>query len=227
MHKRQRLVMLAAAVGIVAIPLVEAVPASAGISLDLGITKTHTGNFTVGTPGVFTITVDNSGPSPSGSDVITVSDTLPAGLTYVSDTGAGVGMTCGVAAQTVTCSGTPGIASGSNISFTITVAVDGAAVPSVQNTATVSESFNSDNNPDNDSSTDTVTVSPAATTTSTTTTTTTTVPATTTTVATKATGLARTGSSTAPIVALGLGLVLLGLVMLRLRQARRDSRGLL
>ena len=67
--------------------------------IDLSITKTVTpANPTVGDTVTYTITVTNAGPS-SASDV-TMSDPLPAGLTYVSST-TSRGAT-GFAAQTVT-----------------------------------------------------------------------------------------------------------------------------
>src|SRR3954453_4433173 len=113
---------------------VTATPAFAGITLDLGITKSHTGNFTVGTDGTFTITVHKSGPNASSSDVITVTDTLPAGLTYASDTGSSASLTCNPSGQTVTCSGAPGIASGADAAFTLTVHVASAASPTGDNT---------------------------------------------------------------------------------------------
>ncbi len=45
---------------------------------DLRITKSHTGNFTQGQPGTYTITVSNGGGSET-SGLVTVIDTLPAG----------------------------------------------------------------------------------------------------------------------------------------------------
>jgi uncharacterized repeat protein (TIGR01451 family)/LPXTG-motif cell wall-anchored protein len=139
-----------------------AAPAFAGVTFDLSISKSHTGNFTVGTDGTFTITVHNGGPSATGSDTITVTDTLPTGLTYASDTGSSASLTCNASGQTVTCSGAPGIANGADATFTLTVHVADAARPSATNSVTVSESFSADNNPDNDTDTDTVTVDAGA-----------------------------------------------------------------
>ena len=103
---------------------------------DLSITKTHTGNFTVGQQGAYTIRVTNNGPNDATGG-ITVSDTLPAGLSYVS--GAGANWTCSAAGQTVTCSHPPTLASGNSApDLTLTVDVGTAALPSVTNTATVS-----------------------------------------------------------------------------------------
>jgi uncharacterized repeat protein (TIGR01451 family) len=72
-----------------------AVPASATTTVQcpvLTIRKTHTGNFTQGQPGVaYTVTVGNSPIVPT-SGAVSVTETLPAGLTLVSM--AGTGWTC-------------------------------------------------------------------------------------------------------------------------------------
>src|SRR5437762_112328 len=48
---------------------------------DLTVTKSHTGNFTQGQTGAtYTITVSNSGFAPT-TGTVTLTDTLPAGLT--------------------------------------------------------------------------------------------------------------------------------------------------
>jgi uncharacterized repeat protein (TIGR01451 family) len=99
----------------------------------LGITKTHTGNFTVGAVGTYTVTPSNSGGSAT-SGTLTVIDTLPAGLTYNS--ASGNGWTCSAAGQTVTCTSTAAVAAGSSANpITLNVNVAAAAVPTVTNTA--------------------------------------------------------------------------------------------
>jgi uncharacterized repeat protein (TIGR01451 family) len=104
---------------------------------DLTITKTHSGNFTVGVNGVYTITVSNSVGSLSSTGTITVTDTLPAGLGFVS--AVGTGWSCGFAAGTVTCTTSNVIAAGASASpITLTVSVAPNAAPSVLNFATVS-----------------------------------------------------------------------------------------
>jgi len=100
----------------------------------LTISKAHSGSFTVGTNGTYTITVSNGGADTTGS--VTVTDTLPAGLTFI--VGTGTGWTCSAAGQTVTCTNPGPIANGSPSTVTLTVSVGVAAVPSVTNTATVS-----------------------------------------------------------------------------------------
>jgi uncharacterized repeat protein (TIGR01451 family) len=100
---------------------------------DLSIFKTHSGNFTVGQPGVYTIGVANNGPSGATGQV-TVTDTLPAGLSYAS--GSGTNWSCGAAGQDVTCTH-PGLNGASLPDITLTVDVAAAAAPSVTNTASV------------------------------------------------------------------------------------------
>jgi uncharacterized repeat protein (TIGR01451 family) len=103
---------------------------------DLAISKSHSGNFSVGTNGVFTLNVTNNGPN-STSGTTTVTDTLPTGLSYVSATG--TGWTCSAAGQVVTCTNPTILASGASApAITLTVSVGAAAYPSVTNTVTVS-----------------------------------------------------------------------------------------
>jgi uncharacterized repeat protein (TIGR01451 family) len=103
---------------------------------DLTIAKTHSGNFTQGSNGSYTITVSNGGTAAS-SGTITVTDVLPVSLTFVS--ASGTGWSCGNSSGTVTCtSSSPISAGGSGTAITLTVNPTAAAVPSVTNTASVS-----------------------------------------------------------------------------------------
>jgi uncharacterized repeat protein (TIGR01451 family) len=104
---------------------------------DLTITKTHTVNFRQGGTGVYTITVSNVGV---GSTIgrVTVTDTLPAGLTVTGWRGQGnnSGWTCVLGA--ITCTQTTALAAGQSyaaIILTVTVASDAPA--SVTNSALV------------------------------------------------------------------------------------------
>ncbi len=95
----------------------------------LGITKTHTGNFTQGQVGAtYTVTVSNgAGAGPTDGTTVTVTDTLPTGLTLVSM--AGTGWTC----VTNACTRTDVLAAGSSypaITVTVNVAAN-AATPQV------------------------------------------------------------------------------------------------
>src|SRR5262249_48667496 len=101
---------------------------------DLTVTKTHVGNFTVGVPASYTITVKNSGTT-STSGAVTMTDVQPAGLTF---TGAsGTGWTCGVVSGTATCTRSNALAAGSSYPA-ITVSVTPTTAGSVTNTASVS-----------------------------------------------------------------------------------------
>lgn len=101
---------------------------------DLRITKTHAGNFTQAQNGAtYTITVRNHGNQPS-SGLVTVTDTVPAGLTAVSI--AGDGWNCTQPAGPCTRSDALAV----NTSYppiTLTVNVVNNAPGSVINTATV------------------------------------------------------------------------------------------
>src|SRR5439155_22398910 len=92
-----------------------------GQSADLTIAKSHVGSFVRGSTGSYSVTVTNVG-SVASSGLVTVTDTLPAGLT--PSVAAGTGWSCGIAAQTVTCTRSDALAaSGSYPIITIAVAV--------------------------------------------------------------------------------------------------------
>ncbi|MBA2525848.1 MAG: hypothetical protein H0V18_08715 [Pyrinomonadaceae bacterium] len=75
---------------------------------DLTITKSHSGNFNQGQVGAtYSITVTNSGFAPT-SGVVTVTDTLPAGLTATAING--TGWTCDL--PTLTCTRSDALAVG-------------------------------------------------------------------------------------------------------------------
>jgi uncharacterized repeat protein (TIGR01451 family) len=108
-------------------------------SVDLSVVKTAVGNFSVGANGSYTLTVANSAGAiiDSEANTITVTDTLPAGLSYVAASGAG--WTCAAAGQAVTCTHPPPLAPGVALpAISLTVAVGTAAWPSVSNSASVS-----------------------------------------------------------------------------------------
>lgn len=103
----------------------------------LTLLKTNTTSpFIVGQTETFSLTVGNIGtvPTTPGS-TITVTDTLPTGLTPVS--GAGTGWEISISGQIFTATTTTQIpALGVAPSITLSVLVESAAVPSVTNTAT-------------------------------------------------------------------------------------------
>jgi uncharacterized repeat protein (TIGR01451 family) len=106
------------------------------VAPDVQITKSHTGYFIAQGPAkAYTLQPKNSGDATT-SGTVTVTDVLPAGLTYVSATG--TGWTCGASAQTVTCTSTTAIAANANgNAIALTVTADTAAIPSVTNVATI------------------------------------------------------------------------------------------
>ena len=124
---------------------------------DLAISKTSTpaASMTPGQAMSYTLAVTNNGPGSASS--VTVTDPLPAGVTFVS--ASGTGWTCGQAAGTVTCT-IPTLAVGA--ANPITIAATAPSVPgTITNTATVS-SGTTDSNPLNDSSTAVATITPVS-----------------------------------------------------------------
>ncbi|MBZ5521076.1 MAG: DUF11 domain-containing protein [Acidobacteriia bacterium] len=105
------------------------------IAPTLAISMTHTGNFTAGQPGTYTITVSNTGPIASAG-VVTVSDFLPGGFTAIAMTGAG--WTCSTPPTTfVNCTRSDSLAVSSGyppIALTVSV---GNSLSNVTNTANV------------------------------------------------------------------------------------------
>lgn len=103
----------------------------------LQLSKSHAATFVVGSNGVYTLAVTNSGLVPS-SGVISIIDTLPSGLTFVSSNNTAI-WTCTATGQIVTCSSAAGfvLAAGASSALDLTVAISGGA-PNVVNSATVS-----------------------------------------------------------------------------------------
>jgi uncharacterized repeat protein (TIGR01451 family) len=111
-----------------------AVTAAVALKADLSLAKSHTGNFAAGSTGIYTFTVTNAGPN-NAPGPLTVTDTLPAGMSYV----------VGSATNGWTCTGTPlvctnptGVANGGTSSFQISILVGAATVQgNVVNSAVV------------------------------------------------------------------------------------------
>src|SRR5207302_500542 len=125
-------------------------------SADLSITKSDSPDpVTAGGTLTYTLSVSNAGPSTAAN--VSVSDTLPAGVTFVSATGSG--WTCSQAGGVVTCtraSLAPGAAPA--ITIVVTAPSEGGTIT---NTATVSSSTN-DANTGNNTATETTTVTASA-----------------------------------------------------------------
>src|SRR5262249_10508511 len=122
---------------------------------DLIVTKTHSGAFTQGQTGNYSITVTNSGAVPT-TGTVTVVDTLPAGLT--ATTMVGSGWSCNVLSLTCNRSDSLG-AAGSYPPITLTVSVAPNATGTLINS--VSVSGGGETNTGNDSGTDPTSISPA------------------------------------------------------------------
>jgi uncharacterized repeat protein (TIGR01451 family) len=102
---------------------------------DLSVTKTHVGNAVVGGLASFTLSVSNAGPAP-GFGLVTLTDTLSAGLSAVSIGGAG--WTCTLAS--LQCTRSDALAVGSSYDpVTVQVRVGaGAASPQLNKAAVTS-----------------------------------------------------------------------------------------
>ncbi|MDD4964971.1 MAG: hypothetical protein PHI11_13750 [Gallionella sp.] len=101
---------------------------------DLGLSMTSSGTFSPGQYVSYVMMVSNLGfnadPGP-----ITITDTLPTGLTYA---GGSAGWTCGATGQVVSCSQTGGLAAGTSTALTLTATVDvNATAGAVTNSAYV------------------------------------------------------------------------------------------
>lgn len=127
-------------------------------STDLSITKNTAAPVAFGgNPITYTLAVSNLGTSPANT--VSVSDTLPAGSTFVS--ASGTGWTCNNVAGVVTCTvATLPVGAAPVISLTIT-APPVATAGTLSNTATVS-SATTDTNPANNSSTKSVPILPGS-----------------------------------------------------------------
>jgi uncharacterized repeat protein (TIGR01451 family) len=134
---------------------------------DLSVTKAGSGSARAGDTTTYTLTVANNGPVDATG--VTVTDTLPAGLTFVSSTPGTVPATPGAPTCThtttpnaVTCAlGT--MVTGTAIPVYITVAISDHASGILINTATVSDAATNapDPNPADNTATIATSVNPA------------------------------------------------------------------
>jgi uncharacterized repeat protein (TIGR01451 family) len=131
-----------------------------GQLVDLSITKSHTGPVHIGVDVPFTLRVTNSGPSAATN--VSVSDPLPAALTFVSASGSG--WTCttssSAGATVVTCDLVGALDPGATArDITVVATVSAAAYPSIPNTASV-QTTTPETNLSNNKDTDTLVVPP-------------------------------------------------------------------
>src|SRR5262245_19915553 len=135
--------------------MAQIVSATSDPAVDLTATVSHTGNFVSGGTGQYTITVSNSGAAgiEREDNTVTVTDTLPPGLTF--NAASGGGWTCGAVGQVVTCTHAAPLNPGASFPpITLTVNVLESAAPTVSNTVVVSTpsfGWNSANNTVSDS----------------------------------------------------------------------------
>ncbi len=129
---------------------------------DLSITKTHagSGSFLIGQTASYTLQVTaqaTAGPVLAGQP-ITVTDTIPSGLSNVTADGGNSWNISGSSTITATYTGSYPIAPGANLApITISGTLTNAAAPALANSATVTTPL--DSNPSNNTSTDTLTIS--------------------------------------------------------------------
>lgn len=120
---------------------------------DLTISKTYSTNISFNQNGIFTLTVTNVGFATT-SGTITVTDTLPTSLTYVSAAGNNnSNWTCSFNStnRNVTCTSIAGFTLATNANSSINLTVKRISQDAISNTATVSNT--SDKNSNNNSST--------------------------------------------------------------------------
>jgi uncharacterized repeat protein (TIGR01451 family) len=100
----------------------------------LAITKQHQGELVVGQSASYLITVTNSGPTDNPGP-LRLTDTLPAGLSYLA--AAGAGWSCAVSDRQVSCDHAGPLLLGEASSVIVSVRVLAEAYPEVTSTATV------------------------------------------------------------------------------------------
>lgn len=121
---------------------------------DLSLRKTHQGErFKPGDTVAFTLTVKNE-DGRSFDDQISITDSLPAGLTYQGFEGSG--WSCSANGREISCSSDTDLGAGDSTSVVITVRIDDGVNGTRTNVAKVSAK--GDGNPDNNTATDWVVV---------------------------------------------------------------------
>jgi uncharacterized repeat protein (TIGR01451 family) len=135
---------------IAAVPVsLRATPAGDGVTAmapksDMQVGVTASAGFATGSNATYTLTAINNGPQ-SAPGPITITDTLPAGLTFSSATGP-AGWTCANSGQVVSCTLPGALAKNVLQTFTIVAAITTAVAASVTNIVTASDVANDDTN---------------------------------------------------------------------------------
>ncbi len=167
---------------------------------DLTLVKQAAGEFVRGDPAEYRFTVSNAGPSRALG--VTVTDELPPGLAFVGSTGAG--WTCSAEGQDVTCTYDDVLAPDGETTFTLVVGVATDAPEQIVNDASVS-AFGAETDPTNNVGTAGA-VSP------------------TTPQSPGAEELPRTGSTTFPLLSLGVALIAVGAALVGCSRCWRRVR---
>jgi uncharacterized repeat protein (TIGR01451 family) len=100
----------------------------------LTLTKTANGSFVRGGTGSYSLVATNSGNAAT-TGVLTLVDTLPAGLTYSS--ASGTGWSCSASGQIVTCTNAAILGAGASSEVVISVAIASSAANTITNAAVV------------------------------------------------------------------------------------------
>lgn len=102
----------------------------------LQVTKAaHAGTWQVGGTGAFTVTVTNTGPTADPGPIV-VTDRMPSGMTAKA-AAAGIGTTCDVQRDVVTCTVAGGLAVGESVQVVVEVALGQGTYPAATNTVRV------------------------------------------------------------------------------------------
>jgi uncharacterized repeat protein (TIGR01451 family) len=118
---------------------------------DLSITKSHGGgNLTRGTTATYTLQATNINADAT-SGLVTINDTLPLGVTPTSASGP-TGWSCSVSGQTVSCTTSSALATGTNYTITVSANVSQSAPATITNTGMIGGG--GDISPLNDTATD-------------------------------------------------------------------------
>lgn len=104
-------------------------------TVSFNLTKVHNGPLVPGQNGTYTIILTNTGNIPTTEGTITLTDTLPVSLSYVSAVGQGWSFTN--VGPTITGTSNNVLNPGDSNTIVLTVAVDPAASGQVTNTATL------------------------------------------------------------------------------------------
>ncbi|TWU18460.1 beta strand repeat-containing protein [Allorhodopirellula heiligendammensis] len=131
------------------------------VEADVYVTKTVSATHAqAGSELTYTINVFNDGPSPA--DAVTVIDTLPTGLTFVSGTGPNGALTANGQTVTVTPLNNAPLASGGTFQFTIIARINEGVTSDLVNSVTVTTTTTQPDNDKADTATATTTIDDAS-----------------------------------------------------------------